>query len=113
MNNLDGFQKLVSTRWTFSISILIGLERQDHQAQLSYNNSFLLGFSGQWKTLVLLSLESLLRLACVGSKEVVAVVLSVKMTGTEFSGTTNRNSFDDVVQQKANPKVDAFERLIS
>jgi hypothetical protein len=32
MDNLDGFQKLVSTRWTFSISILIGLKRRDHQA---------------------------------------------------------------------------------
>ena len=32
MDNLDGFQKLVSTRWTFSISISIGLERRDPQA---------------------------------------------------------------------------------
>ncbi len=32
MDNLEGFQKLVSTRWTFSISISIGLERRDHQA---------------------------------------------------------------------------------
>ncbi len=32
MDNLDGFQKLVSMRWTFSISISIGLERRDHQA---------------------------------------------------------------------------------
>jgi hypothetical protein len=31
MDNLDGFQKLVSTRWTFSISILIGLNRRDPQ----------------------------------------------------------------------------------
>jgi hypothetical protein len=31
MDNLDGFQKLVSTRWTFSISISIGLERHDPQ----------------------------------------------------------------------------------
>ena len=30
MDNLDGFQKLVSTQWTFSISI--GLERRDPQA---------------------------------------------------------------------------------
>ena len=30
MDNLDRFQKLVSTRWTFSISI--GLERRDPQA---------------------------------------------------------------------------------
>ncbi len=30
MDNLDRFQKLVSTRWTFSISI--GLDRRDHQA---------------------------------------------------------------------------------
>ncbi len=29
MDNLDSFQKLVSTQWTFSISISIGLERQD------------------------------------------------------------------------------------
>ncbi len=28
---IDGFQKLVSTRWTFSISISIGLERRDPQ----------------------------------------------------------------------------------
>ncbi len=28
-DNLDGFQKLVSTRWTFSI--LIGLDRRDPQ----------------------------------------------------------------------------------
>ena len=33
-DNLDGFQKLVSTRWTFSISILIGLERRDPQGYL-------------------------------------------------------------------------------
>ncbi len=26
-DNLDGFQKLVSTRWTFSVSISIGLDR--------------------------------------------------------------------------------------
>ncbi len=32
MDNLDRFQKLVSTRWTFSISISIGLERRDPQA---------------------------------------------------------------------------------
>ncbi len=32
MDNLDGFQKLVSTQWTFSISISIGLERRDPQA---------------------------------------------------------------------------------
>jgi hypothetical protein len=32
MDNLDRFQKLVSTRWTFSISIFIGLERRDPQA---------------------------------------------------------------------------------
>ena len=32
MDNLDGFQKLVSTQWTFSISISIGLERWDPQA---------------------------------------------------------------------------------
>ncbi len=31
MDNLAGFQKLVSTWWTFSISISIGLERRDHQ----------------------------------------------------------------------------------
>ena len=31
MDNLDGFQKLVSTRWTFSILISIGLERRDPQ----------------------------------------------------------------------------------
>jgi hypothetical protein len=37
MDNLDGFQKLVSTQWTFSISILIGLERQVPQG---YINSF-------------------------------------------------------------------------
>ena len=30
-DNLDGFQKLVSTRWTFSISISIGLDRRDPQ----------------------------------------------------------------------------------
>jgi len=29
--NLDSFKKLVSTRWTFSISILIGLDCRDHQ----------------------------------------------------------------------------------
>jgi hypothetical protein len=34
MDNPDRFQKLVSTRWTFSISISIGLERRDHQAYL-------------------------------------------------------------------------------
>jgi hypothetical protein len=32
MDNLDGFQKLVSTRWTFSILISIGLERRDPQS---------------------------------------------------------------------------------
>jgi hypothetical protein len=32
MDNLDGFQKLVLTQWTFSILISIGLERRDHQA---------------------------------------------------------------------------------
>ncbi len=32
MDNLDRFQKLVSTRWTFSISISIGLEHRDPQA---------------------------------------------------------------------------------
>ncbi len=32
MDNLDGFQKLVLTRWTFSISISISLERRDPQA---------------------------------------------------------------------------------
>ena len=32
MDNLDRFQKLVSTRWTFSISISIGLKRRDPQA---------------------------------------------------------------------------------
>jgi hypothetical protein len=32
MDNLDRFQKLVSTRWTFSKSISIGLERRDPQA---------------------------------------------------------------------------------
>ncbi len=32
MDNLDVFQKLVSTWWTFSISISIGLERRDPQA---------------------------------------------------------------------------------
>jgi hypothetical protein len=31
MDNLDGFQKLVSTRRTFSISISIGLDCQDPQ----------------------------------------------------------------------------------
>ncbi len=31
MDNLDGFQKLVSTWWTFSILISIGLERRDPQ----------------------------------------------------------------------------------
>jgi len=30
-DNLNGFQKLVSTRWTFSISISIGLDRRDPQ----------------------------------------------------------------------------------
>ncbi len=39
MDNLDGFQKLVSTRWTFSISIAIGLERRDHQAYIYVNSS--------------------------------------------------------------------------
>ncbi len=29
MDNLDRFQKLVSTRWTFLISISIGLKRRD------------------------------------------------------------------------------------
>ncbi len=33
-DNLDGFQKLVSTRWTFSISISIGLDRRDPQPYL-------------------------------------------------------------------------------
>ncbi len=32
MDNLDRFQKLVTTRWTFSISISIGLERPDPHA---------------------------------------------------------------------------------
>ena len=32
MDNLNGFQKLVSTQWTFSISISIGLECRDPQA---------------------------------------------------------------------------------
>ncbi len=32
MDNLDGFQKLVSTRRTFSISISTGLDRRDPQA---------------------------------------------------------------------------------
>ncbi len=32
MDNLDRFQKLVSTRWTFLISISIGLERRDPHA---------------------------------------------------------------------------------
>jgi hypothetical protein len=32
MDILNGFQKLVSTRWTFSISISIGLERRDPHA---------------------------------------------------------------------------------
>ncbi len=31
-DNLDRFQKFVSTRWTFSISISIGLDCRDHQA---------------------------------------------------------------------------------
>ena len=31
MDNLDGFQKLVSTRWTFSILISICLDRRDPQ----------------------------------------------------------------------------------
>jgi hypothetical protein len=35
MDNLDRFQKLVSTRWTISISI--GLERRDPQAYIRYN----------------------------------------------------------------------------
>ncbi len=35
MDNLDRFQKLVSTRWTFLISISIGLERRDPQAYLN------------------------------------------------------------------------------
>jgi hypothetical protein len=30
-DNLNGYQKLVSTRWTFSISISIGLDRRDPQ----------------------------------------------------------------------------------
>ena len=30
-DNLDGFQKLVSKRWTFSISISIGLDCRDSQ----------------------------------------------------------------------------------
>jgi hypothetical protein len=30
-DNLNGFQKLVLTRWTFSISISIGLHRRDPQ----------------------------------------------------------------------------------
>ncbi len=30
-DNLDGFQKLVSTRWTFSISMLIGIDCRDPQ----------------------------------------------------------------------------------
>jgi len=36
MDNLDHFQKLVSTQWTFSIliSILIGLERRDPHAYI-------------------------------------------------------------------------------
>ena len=42
MDNLDGFQKLVSTRWTFSISISIGHERRDHQAYNYYVNNFML-----------------------------------------------------------------------
>ena len=33
-DNLDGFQKLVSTQWTFSISISIGLDRRDPQPYL-------------------------------------------------------------------------------
>ncbi len=36
MDNLDGFQKLVSTWRTFSISISIGLQRRDHQAYLKF-----------------------------------------------------------------------------
>ncbi len=32
MDILDGFQKLVSTQRTFSISISIGLDCRDHQA---------------------------------------------------------------------------------
>ena len=34
MDNLDRFQMLVLTWWTFSISISIGLERRDHQAYI-------------------------------------------------------------------------------
>ncbi len=34
-DNLDGFQKLVSTWWTFSISISIGLDRRDPQPYFS------------------------------------------------------------------------------
>ena len=34
MDNLDGFQKLVSTWRTFSISISIGLDRRDPQAYI-------------------------------------------------------------------------------
>ncbi len=30
-DNLDGFQKLVSTQWTFSISISTGLDCRDPQ----------------------------------------------------------------------------------
>ena len=39
-DNLDGFQKLVTTRWTFSILISIGLDCRDPQpyfAQLFYS----------------------------------------------------------------------------
>jgi hypothetical protein len=42
MDNLNRFQKLVSTQWTFLISISIGLERRDHQAyseHIKYNKS--------------------------------------------------------------------------
>ncbi len=34
MDNLDRFQKLVSTRWTFSILISIGLKRRDPQGYI-------------------------------------------------------------------------------
>ncbi len=36
MDNLDRFQKLVLTQWTFSISISIGLERRDPQAYVRH-----------------------------------------------------------------------------
>ena len=35
-DNLDGFQKLVSTQWTFSILIWIGLDRRDPQPYSFY-----------------------------------------------------------------------------